>query len=837
METTNKFTPKLRYIFFLCTGFLGLALPGIFSLTWGTGISATIWIFSFLCLTDEFRSPKQLLLSGVVFLAGYLVHYSTAVDVIWLYFTIFTPAGIALYVIFLLYSYLAQKWKHWSALFLFPAIWILFYFIASLLNIPTLLRLDVLFADATALLQIERYLGSYGTSFVLLLGFALIHYSYKTRKLPAFFLGGGLLFAVLIYGMVVLFPNTEPVDTLRVSYTTGPYVGDYISYIPLPYEDAKESVAKSAATSAEEGAKILAYCEEAFEILDTQEEDFTAYCAQIAAKNNLHMLVGVDVKSTTGGKNRNKMFWVDNQGELLDTYTKSKLIPFFESNYEPGDGEITSLTLDIDGKPVKVSYLICYDSNYSDYINKIDDDTDILFLGSWDWNSITQLHANIVRTLAIQNNITILKPTYDGISLAVDKDGTLLHSSDTKKTGYEKVFTIDLPLTENTSFRVLSPSAYGIAATEIMSILISLLLIYLHYYGRYEKTKRNRIFPILAISLIIALSSDAISWICDGCSRLMSVLNATTLISLIMPFIMAGQFVAYVTEYLRERSTVSYTPLHWTMAFTVIASLFTALAGMSGKLYVFENGTYSDGDLYFGYLVVNVLSMILCILYVASHKKLMSFNERIAAYLHPVLPGIAAVLNMLLPEFSYAFPTSTFSLLIIYVMIQTERMQRLSMDRQISTHNANHDELTGLLNRRAYAAKIKEESEKDETLGIIYADLNKLKYTNDKLGHAAGDQLLIDFAALLGNCCRKSEIYRVGGDEFIVMLPGMQEEAFEYRVSTLLKAVENKDGDTACIGSAFGNSKLLEDLIAEAEKVMYARKKAFHEMHPEYDRH
>lgn len=84
-----------------------------------------------------------------------------------------------------------------------------------------------------------------------------------------------------------------------------------------------------------------------------------------------------------------------------------------------------------------------------------------------------------------------------------------------------------------------------------------------------------------------------------------------------------------------------------------------------------------------------------------------------------------------------------------------------------------HDSLTGLYNRSCLQV-ITKKYDKEEYLpvSVIFGDLNGLKLTNDVFGHAAGDELLIKASEVLKKVCRKKDmIARVGGDEFIILLP------------------------------------------------------------------
>lgn len=86
------------------------------------------------------------------------------------------------------------------------------------------------------------------------------------------------------------------------------------------------------------------------------------------------------------------------------------------------------------------------------------------------------------------------------------------------------------------------------------------------------------------------------------------------------------------------------------------------------------------------------------------------------------------------------------------------------------------DELTGLYNRHFLMLKMREEIKKayryKQPLSVIFTDIDLFKGVNDKFGHSAGDQVLVEFAALLKKSIRESDLAcRFGGEEFVIILP------------------------------------------------------------------
>ncbi len=98
-----------------------------------------------------------------------------------------------------------------------------------------------------------------------------------------------------------------------------------------------------------------------------------------------------------------------------------------------------------------------------------------------------------------------------------------------------------------------------------------------------------------------------------------------------------------------------------------------------------------------------------------------------------------------------------------------------------------HDQLTGLYNRRFYDEELKRlDTERNLPISLIMADVNGLKLTNDAFGHLAGDQLLVKIGEIMKKECRSDDIVaRIGGDEFILLLPetsALEAEAIMKRI-------------------------------------------------------
>ena len=142
------------------------------------------------------------------------------------------------------------------------------------------------------------------------------------------------------------------------------------------------------------------------------------------------------------------------------------------------------------------------------------------------------------------------------------------------------------------------------------------------------------------------------------------------------------------------------------------------------------------------------------------------------------------------------------------------------------------DSLTKLNNRRYYD-QIKSEVDKDPyyPLTLVVADVNGLKLTNDAFGHEAGDDLLRKVADVLKKTCREDDIIsRIGGDEFVLLLPQTDALHAQAIVKRINNALQKEEIRGIQVSVSFGyavkeeEEPLFEDTFKVAEDVMYQNK-------------
>ncbi|MFL5521719.1 MAG: diguanylate cyclase [Gemmatimonadales bacterium] len=152
---------------------------------------------------------------------------------------------------------------------------------------------------------------------------------------------------------------------------------------------------------------------------------------------------------------------------------------------------------------------------------------------------------------------------------------------------------------------------------------------------------------------------------------------------------------------------------------------------------------------------------------------------------------------------------------------------------------ATTDELTGLYNRRALeerlGAEISRSLRHQLRTTVILVDLDRFKNVNDTLGHAAGDRLLIEVAAVLRRECRTLDVCgRLGGDEFLVILPMTRPEeamVFVSRVQAGFARLEQLHPEFGSCSASFGLAECPEhgttvhSVMAASDAALYRAKR------------
>jgi len=174
---------------------------------------------------------------------------------------------------------------------------------------------------------------------------------------------------------------------------------------------------------------------------------------------------------------------------------------------------------------------------------------------------------------------------------------------------------------------------------------------------------------------------------------------------------------------------------------------------------------------------------------------------------------------------------------IVHTFIVQDEKRDFYRELGSARHIANTDQLTGVKNAHAFSEakmhvdqKIKNGSLSSE-FGVIFFDLNGLKTINDTLGHEAGDRYIRNSCNYICRQFKHSPVYRIGGDEFVILLEGDDFENRDILLAAFEKKMEqNKSEGLVVVSSGMsvykpGHDRSFDDIFERADSQMYERKR------------
>jgi diguanylate cyclase (GGDEF)-like protein len=153
-------------------------------------------------------------------------------------------------------------------------------------------------------------------------------------------------------------------------------------------------------------------------------------------------------------------------------------------------------------------------------------------------------------------------------------------------------------------------------------------------------------------------------------------------------------------------------------------------------------------------------------------------------------------------------------------VVRARRSLQEAHDR--SRQEAMTDSLTGVYNRRAFDERLATLRDEAGSVGIAVVDINDLKGVNDVQGHLAGDGLIKEIAEVLEASVRANDtVFRIGGDEFAVVVPSVRPGEMDQVAARIHDAVATR----ASVGAADSMSGDVDAAFRQADIAMYAAKR------------
>lgn len=180
-------------------------------------------------------------------------------------------------------------------------------------------------------------------------------------------------------------------------------------------------------------------------------------------------------------------------------------------------------------------------------------------------------------------------------------------------------------------------------------------------------------------------------------------------------------------------------------------------------------------------------------------------------------------------------PTSEYceghKIALMYIRDINDMQNEILAQQKLLRHYAYIDALTGLINRTGFNELCEEYllHVTKHSVGVIFADLNSLKYINDTYGHSKGDEYLKYFSDKLLELYGLSQCYRISGDEFIVVMQHLSKQHFEREYRGLQVFIQGQQRPMAAIGMAWvEEAHSVEAVLRVAEEKMYKAKRDYY---------
>ncbi|MCI2056451.1 MAG: GGDEF domain-containing protein [Oscillibacter sp.] len=370
---------------------------------------------------------------------------------------------------------------------------------------------------------------------------------------------------------------------------------------------------------------------------------------------------------------------------------------------------------------------------------------------------------------------------------------------------------------------------------EVNLTCIVLMLLIWGQLGHRQKTysTKNLVFNALVCSTMVLCAAEMISGIFRGqdLPTVRVLLEITNLLYYEMMAVIGFEWLLYVNlrlgwiTRLDWKTTLKAASPLLCFTVTALSNPFTHFLFTidRGNLYLRNSGTYLHWAVSLLYLILPTVQAVMSIVHEPSRLRR---SDLFPLVLFALAPAVGSVIQMIFYGVSSTQVGITISIVWIFLMEQNS---------QVST-----DSLTGLNNRRGLSKYLDAcvQSRSGLELSIMMIDINNFKQINDRFGHVAGDQALIDTAEAIKNACDRSQkkifLCRYGGDEFLIAgreLSPADVSRIEALIQEEIKSVHadqaNSRGLSVEIGSASGacpNAEDAERLIREADSVMYANK-------------
>lgn len=373
----------------------------------------------------------------------------------------------------------------------------------------------------------------------------------------------------------------------------------------------------------------------------------------------------------------------------------------------------------------------------------------------------------------------------------------------------------------------------AVRAITILSLISMMVLGICSIIENKQRDKKHLYLLLIIASICVALSLELVSYHFEhskGHDVLLEIVNY-------FDFIMGSWTAIFFVRYFAERAElVAEFKKHARFITIVVAGLsLVCIPGIiTGTLFYFKSGTFVVGDFYLIGTVFCAVPAFYMFYLIARYRKRINRHDMIVTIMYLIFPLIGVFVQQIFEDYTFTYIAASFSVIIIYTMLQTGEANASKLRHELMLEFSRTDTLTGLQNRAAYREDLKRYKQMARG-GVVYCDMNRLKYINDHFGHESGDAQILSFVELIRRYYNDKCIYRLSGDEFAIVVGDAEENSFDKNSSDFMQEVK-ATSEVASVGTAYGEFKDFDNLVAEAESKMYKAKAKYHKANPQFAR-
>lgn len=367
---------------------------------------------------------------------------------------------------------------------------------------------------------------------------------------------------------------------------------------------------------------------------------------------------------------------------------------------------------------------------------------------------------------------------------------------------------------------------------NIFGILVLVIIMLGHNLQRNRKDLSSKRFNWVIVTNIVFLVTNIVLSYIEGKPQYGIWITIVNIIDYILVDCVILAFISYLLALIKNKKTKKFKIPYYTLLITeaLRVILIIVLSSLKLTFEINEAGVYVEKEYAFIPYLISGIVMIELVLFVLLNRKSFSKKQIIVIIIYELLPLIPTIIEIHTGYYSLSSMFLTLSVLMVFVLLKDTALEKSKLKQMMLEEISNTDLLTNLNNRRAFYRTLLS-IDQNSFYGVVFCDINGLKYTNDNFGHAKGDELIQQFAAILLKSLDYETVFRISGDEFVAIIPNIGEETFKIITSALSAEFKNENY-IAAIGFAYGLGSNIDKLIQKAELNMYTDKKTHR---PKYD--